>query len=274
MDEVTDAAVAAAGMHIDVRAHSATDVGLVRSVNEDSFLVSPPIFIVADGMGGHQHGDRASRECVEAFASLAGPGATTIDQVLDAIQRANVRVLNIAADDFAGTTLTGVALVDPGNGVGLMWMVFNVGDSRVYAIDELGVEQVSVDHSAVQELIDAGAITELEALTHPERNVVTAAIGNPEVEPDVWLLPVTGRQRFLICSDGLTKELDHEQIVSIIHGGAPDENLATTLVSRVLTGNATDNVTVIVIDAISRFDDTEAIPAHLEQTFPRVRSRS
>ena len=111
----------------------------------------------------------------------------------------------------AGTTLTGVALVDAGDGAGFHWMVFNIGDSRVYAWDGRTLEQLSVDHSAVQELVDAGLISAEDAERHPDRNVITRAIGADEVvDPDVWLIPATGRQVFLICSDGLSKEVDDD----------------------------------------------------------------
>ena len=149
-----------------VIAHSAqSDVGRVRSVNEDAFLAEAPVYLVADGMGGHARGDAASRTVIETFRRHLEPGRpTSPEQVLDAIHTSNeaVRALSAEGEEgtaVAGTTLTGVALVDAGDGAGFHWMVFNIGDSRVYSWDGRTLEQLSVDHSAVQELVDAGLIS-------------------------------------------------------------------------------------------------------------------
>ena len=199
-------------------AHSAqTDVGRVRSVNEDAYLAEAPVYLVADGMGGHARGDVASRTVVETFRRHLEAGVpSSPEQVLDAIHSSNdaVRALSGEGEEgtaVAGTTLAGVALVDAGDGAGFHWMAFNVGDSRIYSWDGRTLEQLSVDHSAVQELVDAGLIRADEAERHPERNVITRAIGADEfVDPDIWLIPAAGRQVFLICSDGLSKEVDAE----------------------------------------------------------------
>ena len=158
-----------------------SDRGAVRRVNEDSFLVAPPLFVVADGMGGHAFGDRASQASIAAFAGKFDEGGPASAQaVLDTIAAANEAVLALsdgAEGALSGTTLTGVAFVDIGASHNYHWMAFNVGDSRTYSWDGRSLAQVSVDHSAVQELIDLGEITRLEAENHPNRNIVTRALG-------------------------------------------------------------------------------------------------
>ena len=250
-----------------VIAHSAqSDVGRVRSVNEDSFLAEAPVFLVADGMGGHARGDAASRTVVETFRRHLEAGRpSSPEQVLDAIHSSNeaVRALSEEGEEgtaVAGTTLTGVALVDAGDGAGFHWMVFNIGDSRVYAWDGRTLDQLSVDHSAVQELVDAGLIRADEAERHPDRNVITRAIGADDVvDPDVWLIPATGRQVFLICSDGLSKEVDDERLAHILAGGTGHATgLAGELVDAALEHGGRDNVTVIVVESeLGDGDDDE-----------------
>src|SRR5690554_1549195 len=203
----------------------ASDVGNVRRLNEDSLLAAPPVFLVADGMGGHSFGDRASQSVVATFRSTLGTvDAPSPESVVATIASANEALMAMREpgnDSVSGTTLTGLALVSTVSGY--RWMVFNVGDSRVYRWDGRALEQVTVDHSAVQELLDAGQITALEALSHPHRNVVTRAIGvHDEVDADVWLLPVTGKQTFLVCSDGLSRELADDQIAQILAGHDPE----------------------------------------------------
>lgn len=238
-----------------------SDVGAVRKVNEDSFIAAPPAFVVADGMGGHAHGDVASRTAVAVFARLFADAETPRpQQVLDAINLANDEILGLSAGDaLSGTTLSGVAIVRIEPDDAYRWMAFNVGDSRVYRWDGRTLLQLSVDHSAVQELVDAGAITRAEADVHPERNVVTRALGaDPIVDPDVWLLPVSGHQTFLICSDGLTKELGDAEIAEIIvfHAAAtarsdtrPQPTLPERLVAAAVSAGGSDNVTVVIVEA-------------------------
>jgi serine/threonine protein phosphatase PrpC len=244
--------------------HSArTDVGRVRSVNEDALLAEAPVYLVADGMGGHARGDAASRAVVDTFRRHLVPGAvSTPEQVLDAIHSSNeaVRALSQHGEEgtaVAGTTLAGVALVDAGDGRGAHWMVFNIGDSRVYTWDGRSLRQLSVDHSAVQELVDAGLISADDAERHPDRNVITRAIGADEyAEPDVWLIPAAGRQVFLICSDGLSKEVDGEGIARILAGDTGHAaGLAGELVDAALEHGGRDNVTAVVVE--SELDDGE-----------------
>lgn len=255
---------------------SASDTGLVRQVNEDSFVATPPIFMVADGMGGHAFGDRASQATARVLGELLPTESpTTAAEVLELVGKANIAVQAISADEFAGTTLAGVALVQEESGLDCHWMAFNIGDSRVYSWDGVELAQVSVDHSAVQELVDEGVITAEEAAVHPSRNVITRAIGiDGELEPDVWLLPAGGAQGFVICSDGLTKELDDATIATVL-AATSDSSPADRLVAAALASGGADNVTVVVVSAtvepLAPADGGPgALPAHLEATLPRT----
>lgn len=236
-----------------LRVSAASDLGLVRKVNEDSFLAEPPLFLVADGMGGHSFGDRASQSVVATFAAAVGDGLPpTPELVIETIHSANQTVVALSDDDtVSGTTLSGLALV--ATETTHHWMAFNVGDSRVYSWDGRALEQVTVDHSAVQEMLDLGQITALEAIEHPYRNVVTRAIGvHEDVEPDIWLLPAEQGQVFLVCSDGLTKELDDDLIAGILADRfqlPDDQTVADRLVQAALAAGGTDNVTVVVVES-------------------------
>jgi len=264
-----------------VVASGVTDVGRVRGVNEDSFVIAPPLFLVADGMGGHTRGDVASRTAAQILRERLGDREPqSPDEVLAAIRAANDAVRALGrdeADQLSGTTLVGVALV--GVGESRHWMVFNVGDSRLYSWDGRTLRQLSVDHSVVQELLDAGEIDVELAAIHPERNVITRAIGaEDEVDVDVWLLPLGGRQTFLICSDGLTKELDDGAIAATLARLGPEDDAAEALVAAALAVGGHDNVTVVRVDAVTgsgAWEDTTAtrpgrLSDHLEDTRPRA----
>lgn len=232
-----------------LRITSATDVGTVRRVNEDSVLVHAPTVAVADGMGGHAFGDRASAAAVDTLRRALPSGRPAPpEQVVAAVAEANRAVRAITADRpgaVAGTTLTGLSFVETGAGE-YRWLAFNVGDSRLYRAAAGGIEQVSVDHSVVQELLDAGAIRPADAAGHPDRNIVTRALGGADrVDADVWLLPIARRQRFLLCSDGVTRELADERIARILD--APDA--ARALVRAAVRNGGGDNVTAIVVDS-------------------------
>jgi len=256
---------------------SASDTGLVRRVNEDSFVAVPPLFLVADGMGGHAFGDRASQETARVLSSLLPAGEpATAAAILAAVAEANRAVRLISEEEFAGTTLAGVALVQTDSADGCHWMAFNIGDSRIYSWNGAQLEQVSVDHSAVQELVDEGVITAAEAAVHPDRNVITRAIGiDGELEPDVWLLPAGGTQTFVICSDGLTKELDDRAIEVVLAASSVDASPADRLVAAALASGGADNVTVVVVESTvtlltaGKTASADKLPAHLEETLPR-----
>ena len=262
--------IALGGRRINVTWAARTDVGSVRAVNEDGLLADPPVWLVADGMGGHAFGDRASATLVETFGGLSGDAPVTRDLIVEAVDASNEAIGDLITGDdppgtVSGTTLAGVALVRSDDDEAL-WMVFNVGDSRVYAWSHGRLEQVTIDHSAVQELVDRGRMTRAEAERSPVRNLITRAVGShDEVAADEWLLPVAEHQVFLICSDGLTKELDDRSIEAVLQlaredGGGVDR-AADALVAQALASGGRDNVTVVVIEARSEVEDGTAAPA-------------
>lgn len=230
----------------------ASDVGLTRRVNEDAVLAEPPVFLVADGMGGHDAGDVASGLVIEHLSPLGGPAPLSVRAVTDSIDRANDEIVQRGADSgnhlAMGTTVAGAALVE--NGGGASWLVFNIGDSRIYRQLDGVLTQVSVDHSYVQELMDSGVLDRSAARTHPQRNVVTRALGmesGPEV--DVWFLDPEQGERLIICSDGLSSEIDDDAIVAAA-AGLDAGAAAQSLVHAALEAGGRDNVSVLVVDVV------------------------
>ncbi|MGO1316749.1 MAG: PP2C family protein-serine/threonine phosphatase [Cellulomonadaceae bacterium] len=236
---------------------SATDRGLVRMLNEDSLLAYPPVFLVADGMGGHDAGDVASRIVVEEFSLLLGRDAATADQIHDAFARSAARLRETVGDRMAGTTVAGAAVVRQDGTE--YWLVFNIGDSRVYRLAEGQIEQISVDHSVVQELLDANEISLVEARVHPERHVITRALGTAgPPDPDYWLLPVGSTDRLLICSDGLTTELDEAELVHGLTQFVDPQQAADWLVAAAVDAGGRDNATAVVVDVAASWNDVAA----------------
>jgi protein phosphatase len=208
------------------------------------------VFAVADGMGGHVGGAAAAQAVVEALRSLTGSETTTVEAIRLALQRADGEIRAFEGPDKAGagTTVAGVALVDEGDGP--QWAVFHVGDSRVYRWHKGKLEQLTTDHSVVQELIDAGYISDESAATHPQRHIITRALGvGPRPESDVALLPVVLGERFLACSDGLTGELSDDRIADTLGAEGAAEDTATTLVADADAVGARDNATVVLVAA-------------------------
>lgn len=233
---------------------AATDVGRRRAHNEDSFLARSPIFAVADGMGGHSAGDVASAAVVTRLAEAVSDDFTDADTIEFGLRTAT-RDIGRAADEKqlgVGTTVTGAALsVLDGEP---FWTVFNVGDSRVYLFEHNQLIQVTVDHSVVQDLIDAGVIRAEDAESHPDSNVITRAVGfNIDSVPDYWVVPVRAGLRLLLCSDGLTKELDHHEILALMAKGLSATDTAKALVDAAVVAGGRDNVTTVVIDVIESF---------------------
>lgn len=237
---------------IEVSFGAATDPGLKRALNEDALLAVAPIFLVADGMGGYDAGEVASSTVVDEFSSLAGRPSLDMEDVKAAFTRARSRVDALPAEEGSGpgTTLTGVAIAEHGGGG--YWLVFNVGDSRTYRLANGNLEQISVDHSVVQELIEDGSLSEAAARVDRRRNVVTRAIGaGDKGAPDYWLLPAVTGDRLLVCSDGLTGELTDEQIQAVLLDESSPQAAANRLVHEARLLGARDNVTAVVVDAIA-----------------------
>ncbi len=243
----------------------ATSVGRVRSVNEDSYLALPPLYAIADGMGGHGAGDLASALAVEALTACARLHPLSVNAVLATLDDANRAIFQHEAADGMGTTVTGLASLETAGGDHLM--VFNVGDSRVYRVWVDRLDQVTTDHSEVEELVLAGTLTREQARTHPRRNIVTRALGsNRAILPDYWLLPAIAGDRYLLCSDGLFSELPEDQILSLLAGGDP-QYAAMALVAAANEAGGHDNVTVIILDVDVDVDDDDQ--AADEATIPR-----
>lgn len=229
---------------------SATDAGLRRRINEDSYLAAAPLFLVADGMGGHQAGELASATVIEEFAAHAGRDSLAIDDVRAALARARRRVeaLPRGRGAGAGTTLTGVVIADV-DGEGY-WLAINLGDSRTYRLSAGVFEQVSVDHSVVQELIDSGELDADAASRDTRRNVITRAIGaGSDADADYWLIPAETGDRILVCSDGLSSELDRDAIHAILVSETHPQSAATRLVHEAMLRGGRDNITALVVDA-------------------------
>ena len=241
-------------LHLTVS--SSTDVGAVRRVNEDALLVEPTLVAVADGMGGHARGDLASSTAVDSLRAGSSEAVGPVADVFSLVEAANAAVRDLdVGGALCGTTLTGLTLVRPSDDEPARWALFNVGDSRVYRWDGAGIQQITVDHSAVQELVSAGLLTREAAESHPDRNIVTRALGaDDEVETDVWTLPIVPRASYLLCSDGLTKELSDARIATLFarrdSGTLQGVDLAEALVRAAVDAGGRDNVTVVVVDAV------------------------
>ena len=233
-----------------------TDTGLKRQVNEDSFLASGPAFVVADGMGGYESGDRASLAVVTAFADrFSGPTYGDFAAVNEALLDADDRVEVIAQDTTrgAGSTATGVVLVEYEGRP--HWLVFNVGDSRVYRHVGSALEQITRDHSLGMDLVDRGELAAEDLPTFKDRNVITRAIGAADSLADSWLVPVINGERLLLCSDGLHGEVDDEGIRAILTMNGKPEAAAQALVERAKAHGGRDNITVVVLDVVAGASD-------------------
>lgn len=236
------------GRQFAVRWAGLTDTGFRRQHNEDSLVTQPPVFAVADGMGGHSHGDLASKAVAEQLGGLGSLEAVEPIDVVEALRRATDEIEKLGSGEgSAGTTVTGCAFAMHEGAP--HFAVFNVGDSRTYAMLGERLTRITIDHSVVQELIDAGLLTEEEAETHPEANVVTRGVGaGIDPVPDYFLLPIMPQLRLLVCSDGLTKEVHDIDIERILWEHDDPAAAASALVSAALDNGGRDNVTVIVVD--------------------------
>ncbi|MDT5279862.1 MAG: family protein phosphatase [Mycobacterium sp.] len=229
---------------------AATHVGAVRKSNQDAYGSAPPVFVVADGVGGHVAGDVAAREAVKALLPLAGHPQVTAEMLKACLADARARISRIPVNHGRppGTTLSGVITTQVDHVPS--WMVVNIGDSRTYRLDSDGLRQLSIDHSVVQQLVDTGVITASSAWSHPARNLLTRAlIAEIEHPADVWLLPIIAGDRILVCSDGLTREVDDGLIARVLRAIPDPQAAANELVNAAVDAGGHDNVTAVVIDA-------------------------
>ena len=239
---------------LQVRYGCATSSGRQRAHNEDAYLAEPPVFLVADGMGGHARGEVASQAVVDAFRPLGTGEWVTAAQLAMAVSRAQraVAALRDGSGAEPGSTLAGVALSEQSGRP--CWLVFNIGDSRTYRLRSGDLEQVSVDHSQVQALIDDAGYSAARARRTAPRNVITRAIGAGLAEPlpaDEWLLIAATGDRIMICTDGLTSELTDHLIAATLLSAPEPAVAAQALVDAAVTAGGRDNVTVIVLDAVA-----------------------
>jgi protein phosphatase len=239
---------------------ASTDRGRVRVLNEDSLCIGRCVFAVADGMGGHDAGEIASALAVRELEPLGTTEVLRPDAVTGAILRANESILAYARSHGStagmGTTLSGVALVLTGGGE--HWMVFNVGDSRVYRVYDGVLEQLTVDHSEVAELVATGELTPDEARRDRRRHIVTRALGTqPSPAADVWLLPPTAGERYVVCSDGVSNELDDSELLRHATSPGTPEDVAVALVEAAVAAGGRDNATVLVVDTVSVSTDED-----------------
>lgn len=229
--------------------------GAAHAVNEDSWLAEPPVFLVADGMGGHEAGDRASAIIADEFARLIDAGQPDARAVRDCVARCHAQVLALSSGSARapGSTLIAAVLLEH-DGIP-HWLIVNVGDSRAYRWTNGRVEQLSCDHSVVQELVDAGEIESVVARLHPERNVITRAIGIDNAsEPDYSLIPVVAGTSLLLCSDGLTTEVDEAAIVGCFAQAANATDVARRLLDQAVEAGHRDDATVVVIEVRGALD--------------------
>jgi protein phosphatase len=244
---------------IALRAAAATDVGRVRNVNQDGALVAAHFVVVADGMGGHRGGEIASSLALRTLegAGSAGPFGS-VDDVLRAVDAAHQTVFGSSNREpdlrGMGTTVCLLALLGSGHLV-----VANVGDSRAYRLSDGALAQLTVDHSLVQMLVDDGQLSAEDAERHPNRNILTRALGiEPTVQVDTWLLDPVPGQRFLVCSDGLFNEVPLEAIAEVLESEPDPARAADVLVGRANDGGGRDNITCIVADIV---DDDGTLPS-------------
>jgi PPM family protein phosphatase len=251
---------------LEVRASGLSDVGLQREGNEDAFSIqsSLGLYIVADGMGGHLAGEVASRVAVEIIAQsfrkwfegdtpedeLFGYPEASLSKVgnyvLSSIRLANRVIYEMAVqhEQYSGMgTTIGALLVKPG-----LIVVANVGDSRVYMVRDGGIERMSRDHTIVSEHIEMGVMTEEEAAQSPLRHILTRNLGSSEhVEPEVFEIAPSGRDRFVLCTDGLTDLADDEEILGLARDEQDPELLCKHLIDLALSRGGHDNTTVVSV---------------------------
>ncbi len=250
-------------MSVVLRAAGATDKGRVRPTNQDYYLAEPPIFVVADGMGGHAAGEVAAKTAVLTLAEQmkrTGHGVISDLRILeDALIEANMTVWRKAGEDGSlhgmGTTVVALAPMESNGSPRLA--LANVGDSRAYRMSGDTMTRLTADHTLVEEMVASGELSPQQAATHPQRHILTRALGTePEVEVDSWeLVPQTG-ERYLLCSDGLFNEVSEAEILSVLSKLKDPERASSELVNLARAHGGSDNISVVIVDVV----DAEATP--------------
>ncbi len=243
-----------------ISAFGASDTGLVRPLNEDSFLISgfddgkPYGFcILADGMGGHNAGEVASQMATKIIANelsasdMQGDANKIVSQIKGSLDFANNAIYQKSVTNAENSGMGTTAVTFYLNGTKAY--IANIGDSRAYLIDQSGITQLTVDHSIVQKLLDSGSITPQEARNHPEKNIITHALGtDPNEDYDIYELTAEIGDRVLLCSDGLTDMLEDTQIYNIIKNNNEIQDAVHNLISEANNHGGKDNITAVLID--------------------------
>ncbi len=234
-----------------LRSGSATDVGRVRTVNQDLPLERPNLYAVADGMGGHVGGEVAARVAVETLEQ-AFERAPTLAGLREAFTEANTAVWHESQANTElrgmGTTLTAMALVGEAGGRDVLALA-NVGDSRAYVFSNGEMVQVTDDHSLAEERMRHGEMTEEEAAVHPQRHILTRALGvTSDVEADMWELELRAGDRVLLCSDGLTNEVEPDEMAAVLRTVPDPQEAAQRLVDIANEHGGADNITAVIVD--------------------------
>ncbi len=231
---------------------SRTDVGCVRDHNEDSLLVAPPLFAVADGMGGHAAGEVASEIAITVLGEKAPhtPDAAALGR---AVEDANRAVILAASEKRGragmGTTMTAAILQKD------RLVIAQVGDSRAYLLHQGKLQQLTRDHSLMADMIEAGRLTPEEARTHPNRSVITRALGSdPRMVPDLYEITMETGDRLLLCSDGLSSMIEDAAIEATLARTRDPQRCASMLVNEAIAAGGYDNVTVVVVDVAGQIE--------------------
>ncbi len=243
------------------RSAGLTDPGRRRRRNEDVFVCEPPLFAVADGMGGAQAGEVAAGLAAAVLEEAHGDERGE-ERVSSLIQEANRRVFQRSSEDMAasgmGTTMT-VALVDAAQG---SVAVGHVGDSRAYRVRDEQLEQLTDDHSLVGELLRSGKLSPEEAEVHPQRSVITRALGTePDVDVDTFTVQAEPGDLYLVCSDGLTSMVSDGEIQALLVDNEDLDEAARALVDAANAGGGEDNITVVIFEITGESGETVALPA-------------
>jgi protein phosphatase len=227
-----------------------THEGTVKAVNEDRVVAKAPVFLVADGVSGCRRGALASELVAERFNQLADRADLTPELVAEAVEAAHACLCGSRAEgDRAATTLAAAVAVSVGGQP--YWTMVNSGDSRIYRVSggSHRMDLVTEDHTHVQAMLALGLLTPELAARHPDRHVLSQAVGSPDqFDPDYWLLPIVAGDRLLLCSDGLLGETDLEEIERIVVGQNTPEDAVVELLSLALAAGARDNVSAVIVD--------------------------
>ena len=242
-----------------MKTFSITDVGMVRQVNQDYVYMTdnplgplPNLFVVADGMGGHQAGDYASKYTVEVLKrELENTSEQDVERALvSAIKTANREIIKKASEDphlkGMGTTVVLATIVNQ------MMYFANVGDSRLYVINQEDITQITRDHSLVEEMVRLGEVRKEDAKDHPDKNIITRAVGVlPEVTADFFEISLKPGDEILMCSDGLTNMIEDDEIRHIVLGQRDIVEKAEKLIETANRNGGKDNITVVLIEPFS-----------------------